>query len=356
MSKKFLGFISLILFAVIASGLLWLATQSDNAVSVLLSFAAGLSMIFLPCTLPLAFIIVPLAAKEKKAGKGLGIAVAFGLGLALTLALYGIVTALLGGYFGLDQFTRAMFVVAGAMALLFALTELNLFRIPLPVFTHRVPNWLTQGYGKTFLLGMFLGNAGIGCPNPAFYVLLTYIAGTGSVITGGWLGLVHGLGRATPLIFLVLLTLLGMKSIQWIGKASAKISVWTGAGLVIAGAFILTYGLFGMHWWEDSIFHASWNRFIFNIAPNLAEAPGHPVAEGVFEASSAVGWWSLVIFILIPFVWYKVKHGVKSRFFWTVTVLLVILGLSASTGILEVEHGHGVEIEQQEVTERPVDA
>lgn len=344
MNNKLLAILALALFIVIAGGLLWLAVQSDNSISVFLSFAAGLSMIFLPCTLPLAFIIVPLAAKEKSPTKGLGIAVAFGIGLATTLALYGIVTAFLGSYFGLDQFTRAMFVVAGTMALLFALTELNLFKIPLPVFTHRIPNW-TQGYGKSFFLGLFLGNAGIGCPNPAFYVLLTYIASTGSVVTGGWLGLVHGLGRAAPLIFLVLLTLLGMKSIQWLGKVSGKIHIWTGSALVIAGAFILTYGLFGMHWWEDSIFHASWNQFIYNIAPNLAETPGHPVAQGIFEASSAIGWWSLIIFILIPFLWYKIRYGVQRVKFWIISLLLVILGFSASAGLLKVEHGHGVEVE-----------
>lgn len=339
MSNKLLGFLALVFFLVIATGLLWLAIQSDNAVSALLAFAAGLSMIFLPCTLPLAFVIVPLAAKESKAGRGLGIAVAFGLGLSVTLALYGIVTAFLGGYFGLDQFTRAMFVVAGAMALLFALTELNLLRIPLPVFTHRIPNW-TQGYGKSFLLGLFLGNAGIGCPNPAFYVLLTYIASTGSAVAGGWLGLVHGLGRATPLIFLVILAFLGVKGVGWLSKVSVKINLWTGMALVIVGAFILTYGLFGMHWWEDSIFHAGWNQFIYNIAPNLAEQPDHSVAEGVFEASSQVGWWSLIILTLIPFIWYKLKHGVKSAKFWIIVILLLTLGLLASAGIIEVEHGH----------------
>lgn len=344
MNNKFIGVLALVFFFIIASGLLWLAIQSDNAVSVLLSFATGLSMIFLPCTLPLAFIIIPLAAKEKTPAKGLGIVIAFGLGLSVTLALYGIVTAFLGGWFGLDQFTRAMFVVAGAMALIFALTELNLFRIPLPVFTHIIPAW-TQGYSKSFLLGLFLGNAGIGCPNPAFYVLLTYIASTGSAISGGWLGFVHGLGRATPLIFLVLLAFLGMKNIQWMSRVSGKIHIWTGAGLVIAGAFIITYGLFGMHWWEDSIFHAGWNRFMYNIAPNLAEQPDHPAAKGVFEASSAIGWWSLVIFTLIPFIWYNFRHGIQKAKFWIITLLLIALGLSASAGLIEVEHGHGIDVE-----------
>jgi len=366
MNNKLLGLLALILFVIIGNGLLWLAIQSDNAVSALLSFAAGLSMIFLPCTLPLVFVIVPLAAKEENPARGLGVAIAFSLGLAATLAVYGIVTAFLGGYFGLDEFTRTMFVVAGAAALLFGLTELGLLRVPLPVFTHNIPAWVNQGYGKSFLLGLFLGNAGIGCPNPAFYVLLTYIASTGSAATGAWLGLVHGLGRAAPLIFLVLLTLLGMnpvrsharakgaspedsgaatsngvKSVQWISKVSGKVHLWTGFGLVFAGAFIITIGLLGMHWWEDSIFHAAWNQFMYNVHPNFAEQPGHPVREGIFEAGAAAGWWSLIIFILIPMVWYKISHGIKSAGFWIIGALLLVLGVLASSGLIEVERGHG---------------
>ena len=319
--------------------------------SVLLSYAAGLSMIFLPCTLPLAFVIVPLATKEKSPSKALGISVIFGVGLATTLALYGILTAFLGGYFGLDQFTRVMFVVAGTMALIFALSELKLLRVPLPSFGHSKSTWIKEGYVKTFFLGMLLGNAGIGCPNPAFYVLLTYIASTGSVVTGGWLGLVHGLGRATPLIFLVLLTLLGMRSIAWMGRASRNLHIWTGAGLTLAGAFILTYGLFGMSWWENSIFHASWNKFIFGVAPNLAEAVNHPVAEGVLEGSFATGWWFLVLFIFIPFIWYKLRYGIRNIKFGIITLLLLVIGLAASFGLIETEHGHGVEVEDDHLNQ-----
>lgn len=343
MKKRTLGAIALILAIVIVGGLLWLAIQSSNAAGALLSYAAGLSMIFLPCTLPLAFVIVPLAAKEESAGRGVGLAVAFGLGLAVTLTLYGILTAVLGDFFGLDAITRTMFVVAGIMALGFGLTELGLLHIPLPTFTHHVPNWIDEGYGKTFLLGVFLGNAGVGCPNPAFYILLTYIASVGDVVTGGWLGFVHGLGRATPLIFLVVLALIGIKSTDYLKSVSNRLSVWTGAALVAVGSFILTYGLFGMHWWEDSIFHASWNRLVYIISPNLAEAPNHPVAQGVFEVPSEIGWISLIAFIFIPFIWYALKKGVERSKSWTISIILGILLVMSFTGLIEVEHGHGTE-------------
>ena len=121
---------------------------------------------------------------------------------------------------------------------------------------------------------------------------------------------------------------------------------------MVAGAFILTYGLLGMHWWEDSVFHASWNRFIFTIAQNLAEQPGHPIAEGVFEASSAVGWWTLVLLIFVPLIWYKMKHGVGRKVFWIISALLLTLGIAASMGMIEVEHGHGIDVGQNASKER----
>ena len=52
-----LGFFLFIVFVV---GLFWMITTPELTVGLTLSFVAGLSMIFLPCTLPLAFVIVPL--------------------------------------------------------------------------------------------------------------------------------------------------------------------------------------------------------------------------------------------------------------------------------------------------------
>lgn len=60
LSRTVLGGIALILLTIIVVGLFWLAAGSTGTVSLLLSYAAGLSIIFLPCTLPLVFTIVPL--------------------------------------------------------------------------------------------------------------------------------------------------------------------------------------------------------------------------------------------------------------------------------------------------------
>ena len=91
-TKIFLAALAAGLLAIITGGLVWFFTTTlnvQNASSGLeaagatigfgwyvFSFAAGLTMIVLPCTLPLAFVIVPLSM-GKGAMKGLGIAARF---------------------------------------------------------------------------------------------------------------------------------------------------------------------------------------------------------------------------------------------------------------------------------------
>ncbi|MFV1917012.1 MAG: hypothetical protein ACC618_00780, partial [Patescibacteria group bacterium] len=51
-------FVLIVIFLV---GMFWLASTPGQTVGLTLSFAAGLSMIVLPCTFPLVFVLVPLA-------------------------------------------------------------------------------------------------------------------------------------------------------------------------------------------------------------------------------------------------------------------------------------------------------
>jgi len=168
--------------------------MSKEIVDLAFAYVAGISMIVLPCTLPLVFIIVPFSM-GKGFRKGFGMAVLFGLGLAITLAIYGIFVALIGKVIGLDAaiseasiVSKVLFMVGGAAALLFGLSELGLLKFELPAYA-RTPKFIEnkKDYAKAFFLGLFLGNAGVGCPNPLFYVLLGDIAVKGSLLFGGWL-------------------------------------------------------------------------------------------------------------------------------------------------------------------------
>ena len=82
-TRFILALIGLGLLTVIGIGLFWLAVASGQSVGVALTFAAGLSMIFLPCTFPLVFIIVPMVLGKSPA-KGFTMALLFGLGISIT--------------------------------------------------------------------------------------------------------------------------------------------------------------------------------------------------------------------------------------------------------------------------------
>ncbi|MCH7730244.1 cytochrome C biogenesis protein [Patescibacteria group bacterium] len=335
--------IAFVLFSIILLGLFYL-TKSGQTVSLTLAYAAGLSMIFLPCTLPLAFIIVPLTMGEKPK-KGIIMAVLFGLGVSITLSFYGVFMAVIGQYLGLDSATRIMFTIAGTAALLFGISELRLIKWTVPSFSGALPSFIQrQGeYLRVFTMGLFLGNAGVGCPNPAFYVLLGYIATVGEIGTGWLLGFVHGLGRATPLIFLAILGILGVNATGFLTTKKQVVDKLMGWALVFVGSFILTYGVFGMPWWEDSVFHASWNKFIFNIAPQLAEAPGHPVAQGLFVAPFWAGWTLFLGLVGISILWATSKKMVSRKKALLIVAFLFGLIILAISGTIEAEHKHGID-------------
>lgn len=255
--KKLIALVAL-LFIIFVVGLLWLAGAREQAAAggtfgfmALLAFAAGLSMIVLPCTLPLVFIIVPLAAgKEYK--RGFLMAVLFGLGLTITISLYGVAMAYVGKIFGIAAATPVLLLIAGAAAYLFGFSELGVFRLRLPFAANIMPRALQrQGdYVKSFSLGLLLGNAGIGCPNPLFYVLLLYIAGTANIGSGALLGFIHGMGRALPVILLTLLAMFGIQATRVLSEKRFAIEKFTAWLLILIGAFLVPAGLFTLRgWW-----------------------------------------------------------------------------------------------------------
>lgn len=276
-----------ILFSIILIGLFSLWTSPQFIPGYSLSFLAGTSMIFLPCTFPLVFIIVPLAL-SRKIGKGLAMALLFGLGLTLTFTLYGMALGWLGSFVALYKVITWMLTLGGVAALIFGISELNLIKFKLPFRQTILPRSLQaqNDYVRSFFLGFFLGNAGVGCPNPAFYILFGYVATLGIPTIGASLGALHGLGRMVPLLFLVILAVLGINAMNQLSAHQDKVKRWVAWALVGLGAFIFNYGLFGMAWFEDSIIHQGWNRFLEIVFPKIAESP---VIESLLNLPQGTG-------------------------------------------------------------------
>ncbi|MFB5647659.1 MAG: cytochrome c biogenesis CcdA family protein, partial [Candidatus Nitrosomaritimum yanchengensis] len=236
-TKKSLIAILFVLFSLIFVGGVFGITN-ETAISagqelsypswLILAYLAGLSMIILPCTLPLVFIIIPLSM-GKGGKKGLVMASLFGAGLTITIMFYGLGIGLLGKTANLDQISIYMFLIAGIAAFLFGLSQLKLFELKLPTYSGTPKFIQNRGdYSKSFFMGLLLGNAGVGCPNPMFYWLLIYIAGTGSAEIGASLGIVHGVGRAIPLILLSVLAIIGVNATKGITSSRENIEKITG--------------------------------------------------------------------------------------------------------------------------------
>jgi len=337
--KIFLALFSSAILFIIIGGLLWFFTTSIRPGGGLeavgsdiglawyfFSFAAGLTMIVLPCTLPLAFVIVPLSL-GKGPVKGVSMAIAFGLGVAIMLSVYGLIAAKIGsvaiGSLGapLEVVKNWLYFVAGFLAYLFALGELGLVKFRMPTYTGSAPAFIQKQNDilKAFFLGLFLGNVGIGCPHPATPFILGRIAVSGNLFQGWLLFFIHAIGRILPLLFLAFLAILGVNGLSWLLARKDKIERATGWGMVFVAAFILVLGLFSHDWWvysgqhtlleeltqEEAVLGVIIHQFNFGGIPH---AHGIPTGTGLFNLPLWLGNWVLVALWLIPVWWIYVKR------------------------------------------------
>lgn len=313
-TKKFkiiLMGIAFVLFSIIIIGLFSFFVNPDQTVGFTLAFIAGLSMIFLPCTLPLAFIIVPIAMSESPK-KALFMALLFGLGMIITFSIYGVVFSYIGKILGLLTANIIAGIIGGGAAFIFGLAELNLIKLRIPGYSGPLPKFLEGrgDYTRVFLLGLVLANVGVGCPNPAFYILLTYVIGSANVLTGWSIMAVHGIGRALPLIFLTVIAILGINATSILTKKADSIKKWTGFGLIIIGALLfVTTGLF-RGWFEQSPMHEGWNNVLSKITNGkLSEVEGLNKETSIILKTMPqwLGPYVLSLMIILPIFWYLYK-------------------------------------------------
>jgi len=312
-------FVVLILFGIFAVGLKWIFSVSPgNAPFFLFDYAVGLSMIFLPCTLPLAFVIVPLAMGKGYA-RGLGIAISFGIGVAITLSFYGALIGAFGQALGVSKVELAkniLYTIAGFMAIFFALGEIGLTKFRMPTYSGKIPGFIQrrQEFLKAGLLGLFLGNVGVGCPNPLFNaVIIPQIIATGSVFQGWLIMFVQALGRFTPLLLLAMLGILGVNATAFLVSRRGVVERATGWATVFVGGFMLTLGLFTHDWYVYSGIHTLLEQLtqeetITNILGQRAGLLGHahtfPSGTGILGQPLSWGSWFMVAIWLIPIFWY----------------------------------------------------
>lgn len=368
-----------VLIAIFLFGLRWVfQVDPKGAPFLLFDYAVGLTMIFLPCTLPLAFVIVPLSLK-KEIGRGIGIALSFALGVTITLSMYGAILGGVGQAIGaqkVEQVKNILYVVAGVLGFFFALAEIGLTKFRMPTYSGSLPKigHIKSDYTRAALMGLFLGNVGVGCPNPLFNaVIIPQIFLTASAVQGFWIMFVQALGRVTPLLILAFLGILGMNATSFLMKYRERVEKGVGWAMVVVGSFLIVLGLGGHDWYVYSGVHSLFEKLtqeeaVTNLLGLKVEGLGHTHADVPQGPFLPWGSWLMVTLIALPLFFYvlqqkkmgttdevKAKIGwMKWSFIWLSLLLYVTFGYTLPQWFRhEVAGVHAMEEDHPENGEMP---
>lgn len=251
--------------------------------------------------------------------------VSFGLGLSITLTAYGAGLSYIGKMAGFDALQHGLFFVGGTVALVFGLWLMRLLTFELP--STGVPGVVqrTSPWATPFVTGLLLGNWGIGCPDPVFYVLMVYVASVGDVGQGVLMSAVYAAGRSLPIVGLAVLGLLGINTLPALLRRREGVERFFGWTLAAIGAFMLSDVLLGM-WFDATWVHEAWNWTLSRINANFGEirasdhfhVHGGPVTGFVFFVLAG---------FVAPGVWLYVKGLAGRRVPASALALALALGL-----------------------------
>ena len=234
------------LLAVSIITILTFSMQRYESAPLLLAYAGGMAMLLTPCRFPVVLAIVPLCKRGHPA-RGVALALLFGAGLTVTQTLWGVVIAAVGEVFGLREAARYLSLAGGGVAYVFGLSMLALISIPVPSGTSWMPSGVRSRseFLGAFGMGLLLGNTGLCCPDPVFLSMVPFIAAKGSLGDGAILAGAYGLGRATPLVAIVMLARGGVDALQLAVRHKQRFDRALGWGLVAIGTFTF-YGYSGV--------------------------------------------------------------------------------------------------------------
>jgi thiol:disulfide interchange protein DsbD len=218
-------------------------------VAVVTLFGAGLVTSLTPCVYPMIPITVGLVAGTSGAGgsrgRTIGLTLCYVVGLALFYALLGLIAGLTGSLFGTVSASPWARAVVALLLVFFGLAMLDLFPLNAPL---RLTAWASNlrggSYPAAFLLGATSGIVAAPCGAPAFGVVLTWVATTGSPLLGFVYLFVFSLGMGAVLaavgIFSGALAVLPKAGpwMQWVKRV---------AGVVM----LLMAGYYGYLIWES---------------------------------------------------------------------------------------------------------
>lgn len=179
--------------------------QHRPLLALVLLFGAGLVTSLTPCVYPMipitAGIISGTARPGQRKRRTVGLTLTYVTGLATFYAVLGLVAGLTGSLFGTVSSSPWARLAIGNLLLVFALAMLDVIPVRVPA---RLATWVggLEGgsYPAVFLLGATSGIVAAPCGAPAFAVVLTWVATTGSAALGFVYLFVFSLGMTALLV------------------------------------------------------------------------------------------------------------------------------------------------------------
>ncbi len=215
--------------------------ESSVFLAFVTAFMAGVLVSFTPCIYPMIPITVGVIGGQEKSSRlqGFILSLSYVTGLALAYAALGVIASLTGQIFGRVSSSRWTFLVVANIIILFALSMLDVFSLPIPGFLRSAGSGTKRrGVVGIFIMGMASGLVAAPCTTPVLGVLLAYVATQNNVILGGSLLLVFAFGM--NMLLLAIGTFTGLvtalpKSGMWM----VRVKKVMGFLLIVMGEYFL---------------------------------------------------------------------------------------------------------------------
>jgi thiol:disulfide interchange protein DsbD len=188
-------------------------TLSGNNVDYLVAFLGGIIVSFTPCVYPLIPVSVGYigASASGSKFKGLGLSLTYVTGVAITYSILGLIAAFTGTTFGKISSSPITYLFIGGIIILFGLSMLDLFVIPLPQFFKKTnlkkhhsssTKVFNKGhnYLSAFLLGLGSGLIVSPCLTPVLGSILVYLTTKNNLFYGATLLLSFAYGMGLLLV------------------------------------------------------------------------------------------------------------------------------------------------------------
>lgn len=216
---------------------------SGTPLDYLIAFLGGVLVSVTPCAYPL--IPVTVGYIGVKAGgtrsRGFVLSLVYVTGIAVTYSLLGLLASVTGTIFGSIGSSPAAYLFVGAVIILFGLSMLELFVIPVPRFV-KLPVFKKQNYFSAFVLGLISGVVVGPCVTPVLGSILVYLTQKKSLFYGTTLlfSFAYGMGLILILLGTFSATLVNLPKL---GKWMVTFKRFGGILLIALGLYFIFTGI-----------------------------------------------------------------------------------------------------------------